>query len=130
MPLIRLSEMYYIAAECEPKVSDGNSWLNQIRTLRGLPEITITDENELMSKLRIEYLREFWGEGQIFFMYKRLFVNILNTENGHNTSTYGASAARYVPPMPAKESKTVKTAYYENEKNTLSLSSASDIYSL
>lgn len=103
MPLIRLSEMYYIAAECEPKVSDGNSWLNQIRTLRGLPEITITDENELMSKLRIEYLREFWGEGQIFFMYKRLFVNILNTENGHNTSTYGASAARYVPPMPAKE---------------------------
>ena len=103
MPLIRLSEMYYIAAECEPKVSDGNSWLNQIRTLRGLPEITITDENELMSKLRIEYLREFWGEGQIFFMYKRLFVNILNTENGHNTSTYGASAARYVPPLPAKE---------------------------
>ena len=100
---IRLSEMYYITAECEPKVSDGNSWLNQIRTLRGLPEITITDENELMSKLRIEYLREFWGEGQIFFMYKRLFVNILNTENGHNTSTYGASAARYVPPMPAKE---------------------------
>ena len=98
MPLIRLSEMYYIAAECEPKVSDGNSWLNQIRTLRGLPEITITDENELMSKLRIEYLREFWGEGQIFFMYKRLFVNILNTENGHNTSTYGSSAARYVPP--------------------------------
>ena len=105
MPLIRLSEMYYIAAECEPKVSDGNSWLNQIRTLRGLPEITITDENELMSKLRIEYLREFWGEGQIFFMYKRLFVNILNTENGHNTSTYGASAARYVPPQAGQRNR-------------------------
>lgn len=105
MPLIRLSEMYYIAAECEPKVSDGNSWLNQIRTLRGLPEITITDENELMSKLRIEYLREFWGEGQIFFMYKRLFVNILNTENGHNTSTYGASAARYVPPHAGQRNR-------------------------
>ena len=94
MPLIRLSEMYYIAAECEPKVSDGNSWLNQIRTLRGLPEITITDENELMSKLRIEYLREFWGEGQIFFMYKR-----------HNTSTYGASAARYVPPHAGQRNR-------------------------
>lgn len=105
MPLIRLSEMYYIAAECEPKVSDGNSWLNQIRTLRGLPEITITDENELMSKLRIEYLREFWGGGQIFFMYKRLFVNILNTENGHNTSTYGASAARYVPPHAGQRNR-------------------------
>ena len=105
MPLIRLSEMCYIAAECEPKVSDGNSWLNQIRTLRGLPEITITDENELMSKLRIEYLREFWGEGQIFFMYKRLFVNILNTENGHNTSTYGASAARYVPPHAGQRNR-------------------------
>ena len=105
MPLIRLSEMYYIAAECEPKVSDGNSWLNQIRTLRGLPEITITDENELMSKLRIEYLREFWGEGQIFFMYKRLFVNILNTEKGHNTSTYGASAARYVPPHAGQRNR-------------------------
>lgn len=103
VPLIRLSEMYYIAAECEPKFSEGNDWLTKILAMRGLPALSINSADALMTRLRIEYLREFWGEGQIFYMYKRLFVNILNTENGHNTSTYGASVARYVPPMPAKE---------------------------
>lgn len=103
MSLIRLSEMYYIAAESETVLADKYGWLNQIRARRGLPELPVTSEDDLMKNLRFEYIREFWGEGQIFFMYKRLYVNIDKAENGFNTSTYGAQEARYVLPLPKGE---------------------------
>ena len=101
--MVRLSEMYYIAAESEPELADKYEWLNQIRERRGLEALPVTSEDDFMSNLRMEYLREFWGEGQIFFMYKRLNQNIMNTENGQNTSSYGASDASYVLPMPEGE---------------------------
>ena len=56
-----------------------------------------------MMRLRMEYLREFMGEGQIFFMYKRMYMSISRNENGYDTSTYGAREDRYVLPMPADE---------------------------
>ena len=103
MSLIRLSEVYYIAAECEPVLEDKYEWLNEIRTRRGLPVLTAFSEDDFMARLRMEYVREFWGEGQVFFMYKRLFVNINSNENGYDTNTYGAREERYVLPMPADE---------------------------
>ena len=103
MSLIRLSEAYYIAAECEPVLSDRYGWLNQMRTRRGLPELTVVSEDDFMKRLRSEYLREFIGEGQIFFMYKRLYININSDENGYDTNTYGAKEERYVLPLPSGE---------------------------
>ena len=103
MSLVRLSEAYYIAAECEPELADKYDWLNQIRERRGLTALEVVSEDDFMSNLRLEYLREFWGEGQIFFMYKRLNSNIISAENGQNTSTYAASDACYVLPMPSGE---------------------------
>lgn len=103
MPLIRLSEMYLIAAEAESNIADGALWLNKFRLRRGVPDKTISSNVELMSALRLEYLKEFYGEGQIFYMYKRMNVNIASAENGHNTSTYGTNASRFVVPMPASE---------------------------
>ena len=109
--------MYYIAAECEPKVSDGNSWLNQIRTLRGLPEITITDENELMSKLRIEYLREFWGR-RPDFLYVQTAVRQHPEYRKWAQHLYLWGQCRPLRPPHAgqRNRKPLKTAYYENEK--------------
>ena len=103
MSLIRLSEVYYIAAECEPVLSDRYGWLNQMRTRRGLPELAVVSEDDFMKRLRSEYLREFIGEGQVFFMYKRLYVNINSDENGYDTNTYGAKEERYVLPLPSGE---------------------------
>lgn len=102
-PLIRLSELYLIAAESESDISDGAVWLNKFRATRGVPDKTIASEAELMTALRLEYLKEFHGEGQIFYMYKRMNVNIVSAENGYNTSTYGTNAARFVVPVPASE---------------------------
>ena len=72
MSLIRLSEVYYIAAECEPVLADKYEWLNKMRERRGLSALTVVSDEDFMKRLRMEYLREFMGEGQIFFMYKRL----------------------------------------------------------
>lgn len=103
MSLIRLSEVYYIAAECEPVLADRYGWLNQMRTRRGLPELTVVSDDDFMKRLCSEYLREFIGEGQIFFMYKRLYININSDENGYDTNTYGAKEERYVLPLPSGE---------------------------
>ena len=104
LPLIRLSEMYYIAAEAETDLAERYNWLNQIRAKRGLPELEAKSEKDLMDNIRLEYLREFMGEGQIFFMYKRLFVDIVRNENGNRASNAWCNSERnYVLPLPADE---------------------------
>lgn len=103
MSLIRLSEVYYIAAECEPVLADRYDWLNQLRSRRGLPELPVISDSDFMKRLRSEYLREFIGEGQIFFMYKRLYLSFDRNENGYNAVTYGAREDRYVLALPSGE---------------------------
>ncbi|MEQ2912424.1 RagB/SusD family nutrient uptake outer membrane protein, partial [Butyricimonas faecihominis] len=103
MSLIRLSEVYYIAAECEPVLVDRYGWLNRMRTRRGLPELAVVSDSDFMKHLRSEYLREFIGEGQIFFMYKRLYLSFDRNENGYNAMTYGAREDRYVLSLPSGE---------------------------
>ncbi|UKJ09272.1 RagB/SusD family nutrient uptake outer membrane protein [Solitalea lacus] len=73
-PMIRLSEMYYIAAECAADVPTGLSYINQVRTGRGVPALTaanVPDAGSLSNEIMKEYRKEFIGEGQMFFYYKR-----------------------------------------------------------
>ncbi len=86
MPLLRLSEMYYIAAECENELSDKYDFLNQIRDLRGVPALPVVSDEDFMARLRTEYLREFYGEGQSFFMYKRLESSVNAKENAFSNA--------------------------------------------
>jgi hypothetical protein len=103
MSLVRLQEVYYIAAESEPDPADGYAWLNEARARRGLPAAGVVSETDLLTRLRLEYLREFPGEGQIFFLYKRLGSPMVAAENGFNTTTVAVTDATHVPPMPASE---------------------------
>ena len=103
MSLIRLSEVYYIAAESEPVLADKYAWLNKIRERRGLGVLTVISEDDFMRRLRTEYLREFMGEGQIFFMYKRLYAAIPSDENGNDMNAYEPREERYVLPLPSGE---------------------------
>jgi len=70
MPLIRLAEMYFIAAEC------GNTDLfRDYRIARALDasiDGSMNTPEEVMARLEKEYRKEFYGEGQMFFFYKRL----------------------------------------------------------
>ena len=72
IPLIRLSEMYYILAECEHDPSASARILSLVREARGLDAVAYTQENKEKAITK-EYMKEFYGEGQLFFYYKRLY---------------------------------------------------------
>lgn len=100
MALLRLSEMYLIAAECETDETVGLSWLNTLRRQRGL----VTEiSDKLQEHLTDEYNKEFLNEGQLFFYYKRLGTTSL--KSGASGSAVKMSAAIYVPPLPESEEK-------------------------
>ena len=75
-PLLRMSEMYLIAAECASSKKDALAYLNTLRQHRGfdvsndLTEESVSDDmlQDLIGK---EYRKEFVGEGQWFFYCKR-----------------------------------------------------------
>lgn len=68
MPLLRLSEMYLIMAECTGEAG----WLNQVRDARGiLPVAEFADAEECRVALEVEYRKDFYCEGQLWYFYKR-----------------------------------------------------------
>jgi len=77
MPLIRMTEMYYIAAEClaaQGKDKEAFDLLNTVRYHRGIApayDLKAGVEN-VQEQIEREYRKEFLGEGQIFYYYKRL----------------------------------------------------------
>ncbi|UYQ94502.1 RagB/SusD family nutrient uptake outer membrane protein [Chitinophaga horti] len=101
-PLIRLSEMYYIVAECEPDEALAASFFNTIRMNRGLPDVTFAGDKQ--SYLDREYRKEFWGEGQLFFYYKRLNKAAIPSGVAPN-GTINMTNAQYVPPVPLLETE-------------------------
>ena len=105
VPVIRVSEMYYIAAECANKRNDinsGASLLNEVRQARGLNSLNaagITTTDSLSTEIMREYQKEFIQEGQTFFYYKRL-----NKDLKQVTGTVAVIPADvYVFPIPEKE---------------------------
>lgn len=76
IPMIRMSEVYYIAAEAifdtDPKEAQG--YLELVKKGRGVSKKfdNITNKSEFINLLVNDARREFLGEGQIFYMYKRL----------------------------------------------------------
>ncbi len=102
-PLVRKTEMYYIIAECETDKTEQLRVLNQVRLNRGLINVpaTVTVNTELQK----EYQKEFYGEGQLFFYYKRR--NMATIPNGSAASgNITMNAARYVVPLPLSETIT------------------------
>lgn len=98
IPLIRLSEMYYIAAETAVDKSEKVSLLNEVRTHRGLPALANTlTATEVETEIFKEYKKEFYQEGQLFYYYKR--------KNRTQIEGYGSpvGASVYVLPLPDDE---------------------------
>lgn len=80
MPMIRLAEMYYIAAECEPDLTTATGYLEAVRQNRGLAAfpLTCSSKEELQHEIELEYRKEFIAEGQMFYYKKRLNETIVN----------------------------------------------------
>ena len=98
IPMIRLGEMYLIAAESVTgDVSDGLGFVNCLRAARGVAALpSLTWEN-----LQYEYIRELYAEGQIFFMYKRMFSRILRSVDEKDNPQPGDRI--FVVPVPDSE---------------------------
>lgn len=100
IPMLRLGEMYLIAAESMTgNLADGLGYVNQLRGARGVAALpSLTQEN-----LQYEYIRELYAEGQMFFMYKRMFSRILRSvEEKDNPQP---SDKIFVVPLPDSETE-------------------------
>lgn len=93
IPLLKLSEMYLIAAEA----SGDKSWLQTLRDHRGYINYPLGEDIDLADEIRQEYIKEFLGEGQLFYYYKRLNYTTLNYSSVPMTEKV------YVLPMPDNE---------------------------
>lgn len=112
--LMRISEAYYIAAECclqKADMSNALNYLNTILKARGLEGLADkATAAEILKEIKMEYLREMRGEGQIFFLHKRFFQGFGSSNkgepdlNGAQTIRYDyPSVERYVIPIPSNE---------------------------
>ncbi len=80
MPLVRLSEMYYIASEAYIGTDNVKALelLNTVRLSRkldALPDHMLGDK-QILDEIVNERRKDLWGEGKMLFLYKRLYRDI------------------------------------------------------
>lgn len=72
IPLLRLSEMYLIAAEAAP-YAEGVEYFRTFRAARNIGNRPVPgDDLALQTEIIREYRKEFYAEGQAFYAYKRI----------------------------------------------------------
>lgn len=100
IPIIRISEAYMFGAELEDSRDKQLECLNELLNHRGL-----RSENRYSDYvLEKEWKKEFYGEGQLFFWYKRNKAEEMQAAN----DPYGYTTVRlqnYVMPIPEGETK-------------------------
>lgn len=98
IPMIRISELYLIGIESGNASQAQDLWEEFSRT-RGLGQSLPADLQQKQAMLLKEYRREFYGEGQAFYAYKRL-----NAALNQITFATSADEVNYMPPIPKSES--------------------------
>ena len=103
--LVRLPEMYYILAEATYSQDKEKAlrYLNDVRNSRGLKDLEISrfsTQDAFNKELLVERCREFWGEGQVFFSYKRDNCSFMNAANDREILP---STDVFVLPWPKSE---------------------------
>lgn len=102
VPVVRKSEMYYIAAEAlvsKDSIAQAVAYLNEVRTNRNIsnPLQENLSAADVQNEIYKEYRKEMVGEGQLFFYYKRMGYTSIPG------SAVSASDNVYVLPMPDNE---------------------------
>lgn len=102
VPVVRKSEMYYIAAEAlvsKDSIAQAVTYLNEVRTNRNIsnPLQENLSAADVQNEIYKEYRKEMVGEGQLFFYYKRMGYTSIPG------SAVSASDNVYVLPMPDNE---------------------------
>ena len=110
IPMLRLSEAYYVAAECQLRqhhdVAAAMQLLNTVRSHRNLTDglsLALTEE-EAQEEIWKEYVKEFMGEGQLYYYYKRLnYGQIPIPTASGGTVSYSYQQPDYVWQLPDDE---------------------------
>lgn len=104
--LLKISEMYLILAECAPEQAEREDYLDRLRVGRGYQQGSVSEAeaNDWETTIRMEYSREFYGEGQYFFYLKRKGVSSLQS-GFKDEETWTLGTAQYVLPLPESESQ-------------------------
>jgi hypothetical protein len=103
VPLIRVPEVYYIAAECcatgaSPDLQKAMDLLNTVRESRGIyTKLENLTASQIVTEIGKEYHKEFLSEGVMFYYYKRTGA----TSIPHYSGEMGDK--QYVLPYPAFE---------------------------
>jgi len=103
VPLIKLSEMYLLIAECtyDTDPDEARRYVNMLRRHRirgnqeGAGDWMYLSREDIFKEMRREYI----GEGQMWFVYKRNRLNL----SGGLTGTIEASDDIFVFPLPDEE---------------------------
>ncbi|MBV7533013.1 RagB/SusD family nutrient uptake outer membrane protein [Chitinophaga sp. sic0106] len=101
IPMLKISEMYLVAAECEPDITAAvNAYMNVLRAHRGLAPLdaSATTPALLETEIAQQYRQEFIAEGQLFYYYKRK-----NTRKLPTIPEFTDPAAIYAIPLPSVE---------------------------
>lgn len=99
IPILRITEMYYIIAEASTDETEALNAINNVLYNRGLTELP--NNINLAETVKEEYKREFWGEGQLFFYYKR--INEPSIYSFSEGRAITMDATKYVLPLPLSE---------------------------
>lgn len=107
--LIRLPEMYFIAAEAAygSNPEQAKKLLQQVRTSRGMSTEIADGRLDTFEKFRAELLnerrREMYGEGQVFLEHKRQNADLYNISGMASVNRIPASKSIFVLPWPDNE---------------------------
>lgn len=99
IPMIRVTEMYYIIAETTTDDIEALNSINLVLENRGLDKLTSKDE--IPATILSEYQKEFWGEGQLFFYYKR--INASSIPSAMTGGDVEMNDVKYSMPLPESE---------------------------
>ena len=107
VPMLKLSEMYLIAAECGLHNAstgiDARAMLNELKRARGAAEVGVSaSPSDLRREITHEYICDFKGEGQLFYYYKRMNMTAVDDGN-YNGNTVAVPADAYTLPLPEYE---------------------------
>lgn len=97
IPLLRLSEIYLIAIEAAPSLTEANALYQTYMRARNVSVVALSAE-ALQEEILREYRREFYAEGQMFYTYKRLGAKqmLWKTDREINEKDY-------IVPLPSSE---------------------------
>ncbi len=99
IPMLRLSETYLIALETTTDLSEANRLYKEYMVSHNVNITTdFASLDDVKTEVVDEYRREFYGEGLMFYTYKRL-----GTKNLMFNASEDMSEEKYILPVPESE---------------------------